>query len=325
MKWSIFAIIALALAAILVPAGQARHGAAAAATPTPAALAYDEITRFIVPPATPPAPGAFQTDYQTIANATPPPTRHGILAFAQQAMDKFQEVRGGHITRYTYYKGWIRHDDVAAQTATIDKCNLHQTITLDLAKRTYTIATATTACPTAMPAGGSDQAQTAGPPGTVDMTVTATSTNLGPLSIDGIATRGADRNLELSLTNATGSCKNGDIKMGMTQYVSSVAVPRRYCPLPPAAMTSAMSLASGMHPGCKPTMHASANGSGFGDAENRIVMYSLVKLGGGSAAGGDDPAHTAGLATVTERGNVKWFGGAAADALFAIPAGFTQT
>src|SRR5450631_2475389 len=48
-------------------------------------------------------------------------------------------LNAGRVERHSFYAGWERIDDVAAQTATIRKCDLHQVISLDLAKKTYSI------------------------------------------------------------------------------------------------------------------------------------------------------------------------------------------
>src|SRR5689334_7034233 len=135
MKASTPIVAAVALAAFLTPALAGHRGTAVAvaATPTPAALQYDEINRPIVPPATPPAPGSFQVDYQAIigsataSNGTPAPKHRGGLGgmlnavMSGQVPDQgdpeqmMQRMRMGHLTRYTYYKGWIREDDPVAQ------------------------------------------------------------------------------------------------------------------------------------------------------------------------------------------------------------------
>jgi hypothetical protein len=74
--------------------------AAVAATPTPApvALQYDEISRVIVAPATPPAPGAFADDYTLAMSArpapvaqssnieTPAPKSHGIVGSLSESI-----------------------------------------------------------------------------------------------------------------------------------------------------------------------------------------------------------------------------------------------
>lgn len=330
MKLPAIAIAALAAAVVLTPAWHSGRGAVVAATPTPAALRYDEITRVVLPPASPPPPGSFPGDYQTLASATAAPQRRGLFAIAQRAMDAYQGATKGHLTRYAFYRGWVRTDDPLAQTATIEKCDQHQFVRLDLAKKTYTMSSSALPCPTtsAMPGADSNPPQSSSePPGTVDVTVKGTTANLGPLTIDGIATNGANHDLELSLTNATGSCKNADLKMTTTQYVSTIGTPRRYCPLPRTAATNPIDLATGTHGGCKPTIHTQLHGLGFGfgDEGNRIVMYLRIAFTGGSFAGSDMPPQQRGaISSVTERGNVTWLSGAPADALFAIPADFTQ-
>ena len=329
MKWTLAALAALAVAA-LFPAFHAGSAVAVAATPTPAALQYDELTRMVIPPATPPAPGTFAADYQVAASASPasqPPKFNAGMLFSAGAQKAYaqqlqQMANAVHLTRYTFYKGWIRRDDPVARTATIEKCDRHQYIKLDLANNTYTSITADAACTTppvpsmAKPAAASREA-----PGTVDLTATATSDNLGPLSIDGIATTGWNRNVEVKMSNATGSCRNADFKLSLRQYVSSVSVPHRFCPLPRGI--NPMEAAGATQGGCKPTM-TGQNGNfdmdtmGLGvGASNSLVMFSSM-----TADVGGQQAH--GFGTYVERGNVKWFGGPAADALFAIPPGFTQ-
>jgi hypothetical protein len=328
MKWTLAAFAALAVAAFLSPALQSGSSAAAAATPTPAALQYDEITRTVIPPATPPAPGTFAADYQTAAAATPMPKLPGfnmgtlfnvgaLKAYGQQLQ---QMVNGLHLTRYTFYKGWIRRDDPIARTATIEKCDQRQYIKLDLANKTYTMITAAGSTPM-QPMGGVPQPSREAP-GTVDLTATATSNNLGPMTIDGIATTGWNRSVEMKMTNATGSCRNADFNMNVTQYVSSINVPHRFCPLPHGM--NPMEAAGAMQGGCKPTVEG-AQGSDFnldtmgssGGSADDLVMFSRMSAGGGTQG-------PAGFGMIVERGNVTWFGGADAAALFEIPAGFTQ-
>jgi hypothetical protein len=306
MKRAFLAFVVLAVAAVFMSV-HASFGSAAAATPTPAALQYDEISRMIVPPATPPAPGTFQTDYQTIVSAGSP---EDLMKSAGNPEELMARMSLGHVTRYAYYNGWIRTDDLVAQKATIEKCQQHQYIALDLAKKTYTIQNTQPACPTPqMPTYGhasSYQPQ----PGSADMTVSGTLRDLGPLTIDEIGTTGAEYGMQMQTTNATGSCRNGDFKMDQTRYVSQIRVPRAFCPLP-RTMTSGGMISRGT--GCDPRMHVSGTLSGLNDAD-RLVMYSRIGIGQGGVG-----------AMVIERGNIKWLGGAAAESLFAIPPGFTQS
>ncbi len=346
MKRFSIALAALAFAAFLSPSWGGRQATAAAATPTPAALQYDEINRVVMPPATPPAPGTFSTDYQAIvasiqANGagagSPPPRRGGLSGMLGAVMGgnppgganpgaMMGMMREGRLVRYTFYKGWIRTDDPYTQTATIEKCDQHQFVTLDLAKKTYSVADTQPPCPEpAMPMGpmSRGQAPQNEAPGTVDMTMKATSQSLGPMTIDGIATNGTQGSMQMTMANATGSCHDGEFGMAVVQYVSAIGVPRAYCPLP-RTMNANPGEAMAAHGGCKPTMHAqgaAGMGSMMGDASH-LAMYRRMSMQGS----GSEEAHPgmAGMSMVVERGNVTWLSGAPADALFAIPPGFTQ-
>lgn len=326
MKWSIPAIGAVAAAAFLAPVSHAGQSAAAAATPTPAALQYDEITRSVLPPTTPPPPGSFSADYAVAVAATPPsmPKMNVGMIFNQAAAKAYAEqmqqmANALHLTRYTYYRGWIRRDDPVAQTATIEKCDKRQYVKLDLAKRTYTTIDESAACATpstlpAAPPAAPSQAE----PGTVDVSATASNTSVGPLTIDGIATTGWNRDVEVKLANATGSCRNADLKMSMIQYVSTIKMPRRFCPLPRGM--SPLAAAGAAQGGCTPKIDT-ANGNfdiesaglGVGSSDN-LVMFSTMSVGGGKSAA---------MGFFVERGNVRWIGAHDAAALFEIPAGFT--
>ena len=311
MKRAVLVVAALVFAAVFMPASGVRGTIAAAATPTPAALQYDEINRIAVAPATPPPAGSFPADYQALI-AAGNVEGGGIEAAAKKMM---QRMKVGALSRYAYYKGWIRTDDPMAQTAVIEKCQEHQYINLDLAKKTYSIATVQPPCPSSIPSmggntmgGGPPQQQ----PGTVDMTMSGTSKSLGPLTIDGIATVGSDNNVSMSMANATGSCQNGSFSMAMTKYVSQIHVPRAFCPLPKTMSAGGMAQRNG---GCQPHMHFSGSGNPMNDMD-RLVMYSLMDTANAGGRGG--------AAIVIERGNVKWFSGADADALFSIPPDFTK-
>jgi hypothetical protein len=238
------------------------------------------------------------------------------------AMNSMQNMMSGHLVRYAYYHNWIRTDDVVGQTATISKCDVHQFITLDLAHHTYTMSDTTPkSCPSNVPMmggyqGGSQQQQQA--PGTADMTISGTATNLGPLTIDGIPTTGSSRSLSMNTTNATGSCKDNSMSMQMEQYVSQIVPPRPYCPITHSGVpqSPAEAVSSG---GCKPRMHVDGAGvgAGFGDSGRQLVMYLRMNMQGGSGGGG--------MSMVTQRGNVKWLYTPQAEALFSVPPGFTQT
>jgi hypothetical protein len=325
MKRAVLSLAALTFGALLLPARSSHGSAAIAATPTPAALQYDEINRTFMPPATPVPPGSFQTDYQAILSAASnggSAQGGGIAGLMASAMsgniDNPQKAMAlmslGNVTRYTYYKGWIRTDDLVAQRATIEKCLEHQYIILDLAKKTYAIQSTQPPCPaTQVPGAPSHYSSTQPlPPGSADMTISGTSKDLGPLTIDGVATSGADYSVQTQLTNATGSCRGGDFAMAQTRYVSAISLPRAYCPLP-NTMTGGGMMSAAPRGGCQTRMHVNGAISGFNDFDH-LVMYSRMSMG-----------RSNGVGIVVERGNVKWLSGSAADALFTIPAGFTQS
>lgn len=311
MKRAVLVVAALVFAAFVAPIPSTHGAVAAAATPTPAALQYDEINRMAVPPATPPPPGSFAADYQALLGGGTSGGDDDDAGMPAAAKKMMQRMKLGQLTRYAYYKGWIRTDDPLAQTAVIEKCQEHQYINLDLAKKTYTIATAQPPCPSAMPSMGNAMGGAPPPeqPGTVDMTMSGAAKSLGPLSIDGIATVGSDNDMSMTMANATGSCQNGSMKMSVTKYVSQIRVPRPYCPLPRTMTAGGMAQRSG---GCQPHMHFSGTGNAMSDGD-RLVMYSLMNMNAARGAG-----------VVIERGNVKWFSGADADALFSIPADFSK-
>jgi hypothetical protein len=321
---------AIAAFAITIAVAGGLHSAASAAapytTPTPVALQYEEISRFAIPPASPEPPGFFQDDRQAImANASAPAAQHhglfgNIVNGYQSAMSGIQSMQSGILTRLTYYHNWVRTDDVVRQTATIVKCDLHQYIQLDLAHHTYTI-TSTLPSPQPAPQPGmpGQRPTTSSAPGTVDMTVTATRSNLGPRTLESVPTKGDSSAVSMAMTNATGSCNDGSFSMRSVEYISNVGIPRAYCPLPRTSAPSSPQeyMSRG---GCVPRIHGSASGmAGMGgmSAGNRLAMYRMAQFGGAQTNGQM-------FGTVTVAGNVRWLYKPEADALFSIPPGFTR-
>jgi hypothetical protein len=331
-----------ALAAILAVAHYpGTAGAAPAAHATPAGLQYDEILRVVVAPATAPPPGAFHADYQqALADAgkmpaEPPPSKHrGLGAIVSAISNAGQEVKragaevasfaNGHLTRVAYYKGWMRTDDIGAQTATIDKCDAHQVIELNLARKTYRIEdtnpTEAAPCDTPAPAGPQHAQVENEAPGTANLTVSAKSTSLGRATLDGIATTGSNSVTEMAMTNATGSCTNGDFKVETTRYVSTIRQPRRFCPLPKVRGVASTPVDVVVRGGCKPAMHGVAGTGAYGSlgSNDRIDMYLKMAMIAGT------PQAQGGYVSVMQRGNVTWLTRDASEKLFSIPAGFTK-
>ena len=341
------------LAAVLVAAAALWQTNAGAAAKKPVALQYDEIVRMAIAPNTPPPPGAFQADYAALMSgvaadgvatpaATPTPASKGRGLFgvlkqvvtgapsgedpsdggnpyADQALSTMKRMQQGNLVRYTFYKNWLRTDDLVARTAIISKCDIHQFISLDLAKKTYAISNTAPACKTTTApsqfAGPRGRAVDNEAPGTGDITITASAVNLGPKTLDGIPTIGWDRTLAYAETNSTGSCKDSATNVKTLAYVSQIVPPRRYCPLPRRAVSTSPE-AMIVHGGCKPRMHGSM--TGLGVASTRLEMYLKMTMAMNERSPGG------GFASVTERGNVKWLEQPAADALFSVPPSFTK-
>ncbi len=324
MKRFIFGSLAVVAVAGTL-AVHAKLVAVASPGPTPVALQYEEITRIEYPPATPIPPGSFGADRSAImaSASTPAPSHHGLFAGVlnnvQGAMGEMQStLQHGTLERYTYYNGWVRIDNVTAQTATITKCSQHQYITLDLLHHTYTItSTVPSPAPAPAPGGYSQQGVTNEAPGTVDMTVQVQSQNLGPRTLEGIPTHGSHASISLVMSHATGSCRNGSMSMQIVQYVSGIGIPRAYCPLP---RVSSMQGPGGtvVRGGCKPAFHGNASGEslmmGNGDdlGMYRRATYSSAQTNGNN------------FGFVTEAGSVRWLYKPDAEALFTIPPGFTR-
>lgn len=303
--------------------------AAVRATPTPVAIAYDEITRMAFAQVTPAPVGAFAADYQRIMSSAQQQSQNSSMPPQAQAMLKRMGISGiaanpmaamqnGTLKRYTFYwvKGWIRVDDPLDQTAIIYKCREHQTIYLDLAKKTYHIVNGNTDTTTSgAPAGTASNpyARAMMAPGTVTMAVIAKATALGAKVVEGIPTHGYDSSNALTMTNATGSCKNGSFSSRVVEYISNINEQRAYCPLPGRASGDAARY-GGPVGGCKPSVVAHQAGT-VHPPPGKLAMYRMSQFNAGGGQGG---------AMVLERGHVNWFYNRDIPAIFNVPADFTQ-
>lgn len=310
------------------------------------AIQYDEIVRMVIAPATPPPPGSFQTAYAQImsdAQNAPAqaqaPRRHGLAglignisnvgAQMEQAGNQMQMMmKDGHLTRYTYYNNWVRTDDPVMKTAVIEKCAQHQRINLDLAHHTYKIADTSSkpaaACNTPqMPAGPGRTEVENEAPGTAKLVVTNSQQALGRMMFQNVPANGFDGTATMAMTQATGSCRNGSFTVQSTRYISSIAKPRAYCPLPQtraSVPTSPVSVV--VHGGCKPSFTGNPAAMAYMREPNTLEMYTRMSMSGGN---GDNAGTGSGkFMTVLERGNVGWYEKPQAEALFSVPAGFTQ-
>jgi hypothetical protein len=331
MTLASFALVALLLGSHAPNAGsRALAAVKPTPTPTPVAIAYDEINRMAFAQITPPPVGAFGGDYQnimtTVQSAPQQQKPHGLGGFLSHAMgvpdnmqNPMQAMQLGTLKHYTFYwvKGWIRVDDPVAHTAVIYKCHEHQTIYLDLAKKTYRIVNDVDASSQPeMPPGmaGNPYAQKMMEPGTATMSVDAKAISLGPQTVEGINTQGYDSTNALSITNATGSCHDGSFSSRVVEYVAGFNEQRAYCPLPGHPMGGGASQYGGPVGGCKPAFSVHQSGTVHPNPD-RFRMYRMAQFNTAQGQGG---------AMVMERGHVNWLYNPDIPPVFEIPADFTQ-
>ena len=239
----------------------------------------------------------------------------------------------GRLERHSFYAGWERVDDLAAQTATIRKCDLHQLITLDLAKKTYTIVDPTAVTSEPSPAKHEKppppDAATPAPqaPGTAVVEFKNVVTPLSPRKLEGLDTTGYDDAVTFAMTQATGSCRNGSFGVRSRSYYSRLPQPQLVCPMaamprqhyPDAAQPKEF-VASG---GCRPSF--TAHSSGPVPPAGNLALYSTIAMSG-SSGNGPAPAPSGSPGSfvfLTERGNVHSLT-AANTSLFEIPTDFTK-
>ncbi|MBC5823742.1 MAG: hypothetical protein GIW99_04315 [Candidatus Eremiobacteraeota bacterium] len=324
MLLSGFVVVAvLALPSAFGSAAQPAGGAGAG-------TAYDEVVKFLLTDSAPPDPGAFQADYAAAVSAQKAPTNqhHGMFGSIMNAADAVKNavgmVKNGTVTRYSFLNGWERTEDVAAQTATITKPSMHQIVYLDLAKKTYRVvdtnAAPVTATPPPYEPPQKQEPAKQQQPGKAKLNISTSTTNLGPKTIDDIATTGYRTTFKMTMSQATGSCRNGTFEVNETSYLAKFSMPQsgsgggqhakvsQVMPRPESMVAPS---------GCSPAL--TVHSSGGSVPAGRFAMYEAMKLGGNAGA----QTATGSFGTVIERGNVHALGAADTE-LFAIPPGFTQ-
>lgn len=349
MKRSFLVFLGLAILAAAVAKGTA-------APSGPVGLQYDEIVRVAAGTTTPPPPGAFENDLSAIVNgsqttpaAKPAAKKRGlgnligavlsgnaadvvVDAATQKVVDNavggmmgslnaFRDfMQAGKLERHAFYKGWERVDDVAAKTATIKKCDLNQYIELNLEKKTYHITNPTGGTHPASSGSHASNASTETPapeqPGTAVVDFTRKGTALAAQTLSGVQTTGYSNRNSLTVSQATGSCRNGSFTLVSTEYMSAMKQPRAVCPLPASPRVPMEPKRVVARGGCKPTF--TVHNSGPVAPSGRLAMYTCLAF---LPQNSNDEAASQ-FAFVTERGNVKSLSKADA-ALFEIPAGFT--
>lgn len=303
----------------------ASNGSSPTAKPTPVGLQYDEITKMPMPPATPPPVGNFQADYAAVLH---PPAASASSDDANDANDPDMQAAmkaagvkmpammmgGGQLQRFAFYKGWIRVDDIMKHTAEIRKCDRHEFVELNLDKKTYRIDNRSLLEQQSGAAMSGGNMHDEGGSGTITMVMTRKGSSLGAATIDGVATKGYSLTNTMTISQVTGKCgEKGSFSSISEEYVSGIHQPHTFCPMRPSG-TAGMPMGMACRPSV--TMHDSG---GPVPAADRLVMYSKMGM---MAPGSRDATPVSWF--VTERGNVKMLYRADAEALFAIPAGFTK-
>lgn len=229
-----------------------------------------------------------------------------------------------HLLRYAYWNGWERVDDVAAQTATIRKCDLGQVVTLNLAQKTYTVSVpGSEPEASAPPAPRRGRAPDPQAPGTAVADLTETTRSLGPLRIENQPTTGYDATTSFTMSQATGSCRDGGASIRTVEYLSPLNRPavtscpiRR--PLVPQTASEAVTMPTG---GCRPTF--TVRRSGPTPPGSKLSLYSLVTFAQ-AGSGAATPPPGGGFGFLTERGSLRTLGATDAS-LFEVPTGFTKS
>ena len=334
------AFVVLACASLAAVAGNPLQAQAASS-----GLAYDEITKFVMgsqggaqPEPNTYVNGSFAADFQTASNSATPPPAHGLFSMiahaTQMAKNVMNMMKNGTPTSHYFLNGWERTDDPVNKTATIYRSDLHEIINLNLANKTYTI-TDTNVAPVEETPPPMEPSRPSGPqaspqPGTAKMTLTASTAGLGPKTIDDQPTHGYKQSFKMTVTNATGSCKNGSFETSMTEYISRYPEPTVEMPngktavkQHPAYDPQKMSV----QPGCKPTITANTH-IGPTPPSGMRPMWVYMNLAGGMGAAqaqnGQQGQGSGSFGFLVERGNVHTLGPADAS-LFAPPADFTKS
>jgi hypothetical protein len=284
-------------------------------------LAWDSVTRVNMnADASALAPGSFDADYATAANAKPMnmgPAAMFIgkdrVAAAQYAE---QMVKDG-IAEHHYVAGSKeRIDEVTPQTATIVDCAARTITTLDLKARTYRVT------PIESPSGGGGAGggdSSSGDRSDTRISITVENTALGQREVSGQSANGFRSKMTMTETSSSGESHtaNGDL----VGYYSSYADPTQMCRGYRPPTTGAHMGNADMMGGFARVMRVlgSAGDPRFTIKQSgpplplgKLAMYSALVFSGQGHMG----------AFITERGNVRPID--PNDPVFSVPSDFTR-
>jgi hypothetical protein len=166
------------------------------------------------------------------------------------------------------------------------------------------------------------------PPGTAVADFSNVVKPIGSRVLESLPTSGYEETSTFAMTQATGSCKDGNFSFRTKTYYSALATPRVVCPItaaPPPRESYPQRpenfVASG---GCRPTFTAHKSGP-VPPAQN-LSLYSTIAMSasaGPAATPVPSGSPSSGFVFLTERGNVHTLTQANAG-LFEIPSDFTR-
>lgn len=324
-------------------------------------IQYEEISRSIMAGATAPPPGSFQSDLAQVhdgklVSANPMmaqqpamPTFNamsifslalnplgGLMGLAESAMmgsvmsgmmSKYKNYESGQLQRVAYYGQFGRVENLATKHVLITDMQKQVAYDVDESTQSYRLTPfnperASAAMPSTQQSGA----------GSADVAVNTLTTKSAGQRIEGIDTDLYDTVTDVTVSNATGKCRNMQMRLETVQFVAtSVSTPGESSATMDQILRSHPEMMAGQ--ACVAQVHAS--GSGPTLPTDRLIVYSRTSISApemeaqakkAQAQGGQVPSWmTSGgpmVTMVTERGNIRPLAEGDVAALFAVPAGF---
>ncbi|GAC1418498.1 MAG: hypothetical protein NVSMB5_09930 [Candidatus Velthaea sp.] len=207
-----------------------------------------------------------------------------------------QQYSTGTLKHYAVTSnGWVRIEDASSGRVVINRPDERKSYALDPATKTYSVTDLTHE-----PDGAAVQ------PGAAQALLSETTEPLGPAKIAGIDAAGYRTDAAVTISGASGTCKNATYRSRRVEYVTTMADPAA------ASRASALPTATG---GCAPTTVVRRNGPQI--PSNKLLLYMANTIDK------DDGTGAPTVTMIEERGNVRPLG-ASEGASFSIPQDYTR-
>ncbi|GAC1597307.1 MAG: hypothetical protein NVS3B28_29150 [Candidatus Velthaea sp.] len=293
-------------------------------------IAFDSVTKIAIGGDANVQPGTFASDFATAG--TPIAAGNGkrgpfglgaVLAAASGAMTL---VKNGTAEHHYIAGSKQRVDTIATGEARIVDCSARTLTTLDLNKKTYTVASLDRPVESA-PADAKRRDRNAPDPAPSDdgtkVALDMTTRALGPRPIDGIAANGFNAHMKMTTTKPTG--ESAAIDTDLTSYFSTMAEPRDGCPEaesrlhahaagPSDAAMAQYFLAMRAMKTPKGDPRFTVTSSGTPMPTGKFALWQNITMGAGAKNGA--------VGVLIERGNVRSI--ADSDPIFSVPPDFTK-